>query len=90
MWTASGAASLGLLTAGRPRFLACTPAGVMAILARNGIAVAGKHVVIAGRSNIVGKPLALMLLAKGADATVTVCTAGRGTWARSCARRTSW
>jgi methylenetetrahydrofolate dehydrogenase (NADP+)/methenyltetrahydrofolate cyclohydrolase len=45
----------------------------MQILERNKIAVSGKHVVIAGRSNIVGKPLALMLLQKGADATVTVC-----------------
>lgn len=67
------ATSLGLLTAGRPRFLACTPYGVMQILQRSGIAVAGKHVVVAGRSNIVGKPLALMLLQRGADATVTVC-----------------
>lgn len=68
-----GTTSLGLLTAGRPRFLACTPSGVMQILARNNIATAGRHVVIVGRSNIVGKPLALMLGAKGADATVTVC-----------------
>jgi methylenetetrahydrofolate dehydrogenase (NADP+)/methenyltetrahydrofolate cyclohydrolase len=68
-----GPESLGLLTAGRPRFLACTPAGVMELLRRNGIAVAGKHVVIVGRSNIVGKPLAIMLIQKGADATVTVC-----------------
>ncbi|MBY0230041.1 MAG: bifunctional methylenetetrahydrofolate dehydrogenase/methenyltetrahydrofolate cyclohydrolase FolD [Gemmataceae bacterium] len=67
-----GTVSLGLLAAGRPRFLACTPLGVMEILSRNGIAVAGKHVVVVGRSNIVGKPLSLMLLAKGADATVTV------------------
>lgn len=64
--------SLGLLAAGRPRFLACTPLGVMQILDRHGYDVAGKHVVIAGRSNIVGKPLALMLARKGVDATVTV------------------
>jgi methylenetetrahydrofolate dehydrogenase (NADP+)/methenyltetrahydrofolate cyclohydrolase len=68
-----GPVSLGLLTAGRPRFLACTPYGVMQILSRNGIEVSGKHVVIVGRSNIVGKPLALMLGRKGVDATVTVC-----------------
>lgn len=67
------ATSLGLLTAGRPNFLACTPYGVVQILRRNNIPVSGKHVVIAGRSNIVGKPLALMLLLRGADATVTVC-----------------
>jgi methylenetetrahydrofolate dehydrogenase (NADP+)/methenyltetrahydrofolate cyclohydrolase len=68
-----GPSSLGLLTAGRPRFLACTPYGVMQLLQRNGIATAGKHAVIVGRSNIVGKPLALLLSRKGADATVTVC-----------------
>ncbi len=68
-----GPTSLGLLAAGRPRFLACTPYGVLEILRRNQIAVAGKHVVIVGRSNIVGKPLAMMLAAKGTDATVTVC-----------------
>lgn len=68
-----GPTSLGLLTAGRPRFLACTPYGVMQILERHGIAVAGRHVVIVGRSNIVGKPLALMLSRKGVDATVTIC-----------------
>jgi methylenetetrahydrofolate dehydrogenase (NADP+)/methenyltetrahydrofolate cyclohydrolase len=68
-----GPVSLGLLAAGRPRFLACTPYGVLKILQRNGIAVAGKHVVIVGRSNIVGTPLALMLSRKGTDATVTIC-----------------
>jgi methylenetetrahydrofolate dehydrogenase (NADP+)/methenyltetrahydrofolate cyclohydrolase len=68
-----GPISLGLLTAGRPRFLACTPYGITQILSRNGIEVSGKHVVIVGRSNIVGKPLALMLSRKGVDATVTVC-----------------
>jgi methylenetetrahydrofolate dehydrogenase (NADP+)/methenyltetrahydrofolate cyclohydrolase len=46
---------------------------VLRILERSGIAVAGKHVVVVGRSNIVGTPLALMLSRKGADATVTVC-----------------
>jgi methylenetetrahydrofolate dehydrogenase (NADP+)/methenyltetrahydrofolate cyclohydrolase len=68
-----GTTSLGLLTAGRPRYLACTPYGVMKILSRHDIPVAGRHVVIVGRSNIVGKPLALMLGIKGTDATVTVC-----------------
>jgi len=67
--------NLGLLTAGYPRYLACTPAGVQQLLVRNNIATAGRHVVIVGRSNIVGKPLALILMqkAKGANATVTVC-----------------
>jgi methylenetetrahydrofolate dehydrogenase (NADP+)/methenyltetrahydrofolate cyclohydrolase len=65
--------SLGLLAAGRPRFLACTPHGVLQLLQRNGIALAGARVVVVGRSNIVGKPLALILMLKGVDATVTVC-----------------
>ena len=67
--------SLGLLAAGKPRFLACTPLGIQQLLLRNGVAIEGKHVVIVGRSNIVGKPLALILMQKaaGANATVTVC-----------------
>jgi methylenetetrahydrofolate dehydrogenase (NADP+) / methenyltetrahydrofolate cyclohydrolase len=70
-----GPESLGLLTAGQPRFVPCTPLGVQQLLVRNQIPVAGQHVVIVGRSNIVGKPLALLLMQKaaGADATVTVC-----------------
>jgi methylenetetrahydrofolate dehydrogenase (NADP+)/methenyltetrahydrofolate cyclohydrolase len=70
-----GPESLGLLAAGRPRYLACTPHGVQQLLMRNGIDVTGAHVVVVGRSNIVGKPLALILMQKGAgaDATVTVC-----------------
>jgi methylenetetrahydrofolate dehydrogenase (NADP+) / methenyltetrahydrofolate cyclohydrolase len=70
-----GPVSLGLLAAGRPRFQACTPLGVQQLLVRNSVEIAGKHVVIVGRSNIVGKPLALLLMQKGAgaDATVTVC-----------------
>ncbi|MFO0808136.1 MAG: bifunctional methylenetetrahydrofolate dehydrogenase/methenyltetrahydrofolate cyclohydrolase FolD [Gemmataceae bacterium] len=66
--------TVGLLTSGHPRFLPCTPHGVQQLLLRNGIDVAGKHVVIVGRSNIVGKPLALLLMQKwpGGDATVTV------------------
>jgi len=56
-------------------FLPCTPAGVMVLLERSGVDPKGKHAVIVGRSNIVGKPLMAMLVqkAKGADATVTVC-----------------
>jgi methylenetetrahydrofolate dehydrogenase (NADP+)/methenyltetrahydrofolate cyclohydrolase len=70
-----GPESLGLLAAGHPRFLPCTPYGVQQILVRNNIAIEGRHVVIVGRSNIVGKPLALILMQKapGANATVTVC-----------------
>lgn len=61
----------GLLLSGRPGFVPCTPRGVMEILNEYGIDPRGKHAVIVGRSNIVGKPMALLLL--GADATVTVC-----------------
>jgi methylenetetrahydrofolate dehydrogenase (NADP+) / methenyltetrahydrofolate cyclohydrolase len=70
-----GPENLGLLTAGYPRYQPCTPLGVQQLLLRNGIPVEGRHVVIVGRSNIVGKPLALMLMQKaaGANATVTVC-----------------
>ncbi len=68
-----GPHSLGLLAAGRPHFLACTPHGVLQLLVRNHIPVAGAHIVVLGRSNIVGKPLALILMQKGIDATVTVC-----------------
>jgi methylenetetrahydrofolate dehydrogenase (NADP+)/methenyltetrahydrofolate cyclohydrolase len=66
--------NVGLLTIGRPRFKPCTPHGIQLLLERNGISVAGQNVVIVGRSNIVGKPLALLLMQKGAggDATVTV------------------
>jgi methylenetetrahydrofolate dehydrogenase (NADP+)/methenyltetrahydrofolate cyclohydrolase len=67
-----GPESLGLLAAGRPRYLACTPHGVLQLLRRNNVPVAGARVVVIGRSNIVGKPLSLMLVQKGVDATVTV------------------
>lgn len=67
--------NMGRLTLGLPGFRPCTPAGVMALLERYGLSPSGKKAVIAGRSNIVGKPLALMLAEKGpfANATVTVC-----------------
>lgn len=70
-----GPVNLGLLATGRARFLPCTPHGVQQLLLRSGIAIEGSHVVILGRSNIVGKPLAMMLMQKaaGANATVTVC-----------------
>ena len=70
-----GPENLGLLTLGTPRYVACTPLGVQQILLRHDIPIDGRHVVIVGRSNIVGKPLALILMQKaaGANATVTVC-----------------
>ena len=66
-----GAASLGALLAGRPGFVPCTPAGVIRLLEHGGVPLAGRHAVIIGRSTIVGKPMALLLLQK--DATVTIC-----------------
>lgn len=70
--------NVGLLVTGRPRFRPCTPAGVQELLLRSGIDPGGKHVVIVGRSNIVGKPLANMLSQKqpGANAVVTLCHTG--------------
>ncbi|MBL8381895.1 MAG: bifunctional methylenetetrahydrofolate dehydrogenase/methenyltetrahydrofolate cyclohydrolase FolD [Burkholderiales bacterium] len=64
-------ASAGALMTGLPGFAPCTPAGVMAMLAAEGIDAAGRHAVVVGRSNIVGKPMALLLLQAGA--TVTIC-----------------
>jgi methylenetetrahydrofolate dehydrogenase (NADP+)/methenyltetrahydrofolate cyclohydrolase len=64
-------ANLGALLAGEPRMVPCTPAGVMRLLEHAGVALGGAHAVVIGRSNIVGKPLALLLLQK--DATVTIC-----------------
>jgi methylenetetrahydrofolate dehydrogenase (NADP+)/methenyltetrahydrofolate cyclohydrolase len=64
-------ANLGALMAGRPGVVPCTPAGVMRLLEHAGVPIAGRHAVIVGRSNIVGKPVAMLLLQK--DATVTIC-----------------
>lgn len=65
--------NFGLLAQGAPRFTPCTPAGILAMLEHYRIPVAGKRVAIIGRSNIVGRPLSLLLSRKGVDATVTVC-----------------
>jgi methylenetetrahydrofolate dehydrogenase (NADP+)/methenyltetrahydrofolate cyclohydrolase len=63
--------NVGRLVAGRPNLVACTPAGVMEILRRSGIAIEGANAVVMGRSDIVGKPMAILLL--HANATVTIC-----------------
>ena len=63
--------NVGLLVQKRPRFVSCTPAGIMELLARTGVLVSGRRAVVVGRSDIVGKPMALLLM--HADATVTVC-----------------
>jgi len=72
-------ANVGLISQDRPRFLPCTPHGVVQLLARNDLKTAGRHVVVVGRSDIVGKPIAMMLASKvgvcGSDyanATVTL------------------
>jgi len=72
--------NVGLISQGRPRFLPCTPHGVQQILDRCGIEMSGKHAVIVGRSDIVGKPMSMLLTAKNstrgpqaANATVTLC-----------------
>ena len=65
--------NVGLMQQGRPRFLPCTPAGVMRMLQVSGIETSGRHAVVIGRSDIVGKPMAALLSQKGADATVTLC-----------------
>ncbi len=67
--------NVGLVTLGRPRFFPCTPYGIRQLLQSNKIQTSGRHAVVVGRSDIVGKPMALMLLDKGpmGDATVTVC-----------------
>jgi methylenetetrahydrofolate dehydrogenase (NADP+)/methenyltetrahydrofolate cyclohydrolase len=65
--------NVGLLAMGQPQFLPCTPAGILELMTRNGIAISGKHAVVIGRSNIVGRPLSLLLSQKGTDATVTLC-----------------
>jgi methylenetetrahydrofolate dehydrogenase (NADP+)/methenyltetrahydrofolate cyclohydrolase len=63
--------NLGKLVSGRPGLVACTPAGCMEILRRNAIAIEGANAVVLGRSDIVGKPMALLLM--HANATVTIC-----------------
>ena len=65
--------NVGRLVQGKPRYLPCTPHGVQQLLQRNDLPIAGKHVVVVGRSDIVGKPLSIMLAQRGLDATVTLC-----------------
>ena len=72
--------NLGALVAGHPRLAPCTALGVMAMIEHEGIAVEGANAVVVGRSVAVGKPTALMLIARGA--TVTVCTSKTGDLAR--------
>jgi len=77
--------NLGLLAAGIPRFMPCTPYGVLQILRRSQIETKGKKVVVVGRSNIVGRPLSILLSLKGWDATVTLCHSGTKNLEEECA-----
>ena len=63
--------SVGALSIGQPGFVSCTPAGIIQLLKRSGVVIDGKECVIVGRSNIVGKPMAMLMLRE--NATVTVC-----------------
>jgi methylenetetrahydrofolate dehydrogenase (NADP+)/methenyltetrahydrofolate cyclohydrolase len=65
--------NVGLMLQGRPRFLPCTPHGVMKMLEHENIITSGAHAVVIGRSDIVGKPMGALLIQRGADATVTTC-----------------
>lgn len=67
--------NIGLLMTGRPRFIPATPSGIQQMLIRNGFDPEGKHVVVCGRSDIVGKPVSMLLMQRqhGGNATVTVC-----------------
>jgi methylenetetrahydrofolate dehydrogenase (NADP+)/methenyltetrahydrofolate cyclohydrolase len=68
----------GLLSIGRPRFVPCTPKGIMRILSHYNIDLKGKHVVVVGRSNIVGRPISILtsLKQEGANGTTTICHSG--------------
>lgn len=63
--------SVGAMTIGEKGFLSCTPAGIIQLLKRSGIEITGKHCVVIGRSNIVGKPMALLMLRENATVTIT-------------------
>ena len=78
--------NIGKLVLGLPAFKSCTPAGIMNLLERYNLSVSGKKAVVVGRSNIVGKPLALLLQQTGAfaNATVTVCHSGTSNLEEEC------
>ena len=68
--------SVGNMVIGRPGFLPCTPHGIIVLLEKMGIETSGKHAVVIGRSNIVGKPVSLLLARKETNCTVTICHTG--------------
>lgn len=77
--------NMGKLALGLPAPSPCTPAGILELLKRNNLSLSGKKAVVLGRSDIVGKPLALLLARKGIDATVTICHSATPDLARECA-----
>jgi len=79
-----GAESAGLLSQNRPQLVACTPAGIIELLEREKIQIAGRHAVVIGRSDIVGKPMAMLLLHR--DATVTIAHSRTPDLAGACRR----
>ena len=79
-----GVASVGMLVQNRPTLVACTPSGVVELLEREHIAISGQHAVVVGRSDIVGKPMALLMLHR--DATVTICHSRTRDLADECRR----
>jgi methylenetetrahydrofolate dehydrogenase (NADP+)/methenyltetrahydrofolate cyclohydrolase len=78
------AANVGRLVLGEPGFVPCTPAGVLELLARSGVATQGASAVVVGRSNLVGKPLANLLVRRSSNATVTICHTGTLDLAERC------
>lgn len=74
--------NVGRMMIGQPCFLPCTPAGCIEMIRSTGISIAGKHAVVVGRSNIVGKPAAMLLLAE--NATVTICHSRTADLAEQC------
>src|SRR5246127_4471788 len=76
--------NVGLLSTQRPGLVPCTPAGILEILKRSGIPIAGREAVVVGRSDIVGKPTAMLLI--NANATVTVCHSKTGDFPDVCRR----
>ncbi|MEO0531637.1 MAG: bifunctional methylenetetrahydrofolate dehydrogenase/methenyltetrahydrofolate cyclohydrolase FolD [Planctomycetota bacterium] len=76
--------NVGLMVQGQPRFLPCTPHGVLQMLRRSEVETVGKHAVVVGRSDIVGKPMAVLLAQRGWDCTVTLAHSRTGDLAGVC------
>jgi len=78
--------NMGLLLMGTPRFITCTPSGIQRVLVDSGVSTEGRHLVICGRSRVVGRPLAALMMQKdrGANATVTIAHTGTRNLASLC------